>query len=112
MDDGHLPTGRHAPHRTVCRCRRYTEGQGFGAHFDANDTCPACGLPSAYTLLLYLTDVPPGTGETVFYKSKGREVLSVRPEAGLALLHAQGAECLLHEGRPEGRGRRQVASAQ
>ncbi len=40
----------------------------------------------------------------MFYKSKGREALVVRPEAGTGLLHAQGARCLLHEGRPVGKG--------
>ncbi len=65
---------------------------------------PRTGLASHLTLLLYLTGVASG-GETVFYRSKGRPpVLSVTPEPGLALLHAQGARCLLHEGRPVGKG--------
>jgi hypothetical protein len=124
---------------------RYTEGQGFGPHFDEEDVDPTTRLRSHYTLLLYcsavrclpvapascacccaccvccgdasaraprsptsplspsLSQVSSG-GETVFYKSKGREALSVAPEPGLVLVHAQGAHCLLHEGRPVGRG--------
>ena len=31
---------------------------------------------------------------------KGKVVASVCPEAGLALLHKHGDDCLLHEGRP------------
>lgn len=58
---------------------------------------------SHYTLLVYLSDVPSG-GETVFYKSKGREAVAVKPAAGLALVHAQGQACMLHEGRPVGKG--------
>lgn len=38
-------------------------------------------------------------GETVFYDHRGRLVASVRPQAGLALLHLHGERrCLEHEG--------------
>ncbi|PNH10747.1 hypothetical protein TSOC_002462 [Tetrabaena socialis] len=85
------------------RVYRYGEGQGFGPHFDEEDTDRLTRYKSHYTLLLYLSDVRQG-GETVFYKSRGREVLSVTPEQGLVVVHAQGHACLLHEGRPVGRG--------
>eukprot|EP00798_Chlamydomonas_sp_ICE-L_P003251 gene3251-13274_t len=80
---------------------RYSPSQGFGPHYDEEDEDPLTNTRSLFTLLLYMTDVPVG-GETVFYKSKGREVLAVKPVQGMALLHAQGAQCLLHEGRPVG----------
>lgn len=96
---GEVPAGLNAKWRVY----RYKEGQGFGPHFDEEDVCPTTGLPSCYTLLLYLNDVPSG-GETVFHRSRGREVLSITPEQGLVVVHAQGADCLLHEGRPVGRG--------
>jgi hypothetical protein len=35
---------------------------------------------------------------------RGHEVLSIKPEVGLMVVHAQGSQCLLHEGRPVGRG--------
>ena len=83
---------------------RYQEHQGFGPHYDEVDVDPATGHASHLTLLIYLSGLPSnGGGETVFYKGKGKglnEVVSVRPEPGLALLHEQGARCLLHEGRP------------
>ena len=48
---------------------------------------------SHLTLLLYLSAVERG-GETIFHsgatKRSMREVLSVKPEPGLALLHEQG----------------------
>ncbi|KAI8912002.1 hypothetical protein DFJ77DRAFT_468550 [Powellomyces hirtus] len=41
-------------------------------------------------------------GETVFYTGSSvrnkKVALSIRPKVGLALLHAQGAKCMLHEG--------------
>eukprot|EP00198_Chlamydomonas_reinhardtii_P000511 XP_001689846.1 predicted protein [Chlamydomonas reinhardtii] len=77
----------------------YKEGQGFGPHYDEEDACPATARASCYTLLLYLNDVAAG-GETVFYRSRGREVAAVTPEQGLVVVHAQGPDCLLHEGRP------------
>lgn len=85
------------------RIYRYSEHQGFGPHFDEEDTDPVTRLRSHYTLLIYLSDVVSG-GETVFYRSRGREAVAVRPCAGAALVHAQGSACLLHEGRPVGRG--------
>jgi hypothetical protein len=59
--------------------------------------------PTTYTLLIYLTSSPPIVGgETVFYtgatKSKPGDKIVVNPQQGMALLHAHGAACLLHEG--------------
>ncbi|KAG2489966.1 hypothetical protein HYH03_011595 [Edaphochlamys debaryana] len=96
---GEVPDGLNAKWRVY----RYKEGQGFGPHFDEEDVCPTTGATSCATLLLYLNDVAAG-GETAFYRSRGREVLSIRPEQGLVVVHSQGPDCLLHEGRPVGRG--------
>ncbi|PNW73130.1 hypothetical protein CHLRE_14g619900v5 [Chlamydomonas reinhardtii] len=96
---GGVPEGLNAKWRVY----RYKEGQGFGPHYDEEDACPATARASCYTLLLYLNDVAAG-GETVFYRSRGREVAAVTPEQGLVVVHAQGPDCLLHEGRPVGRG--------
>lgn len=88
---------------TKWRIYKYGEGQGFGPHFDEEDLDPTTQLHSHYTLLLYLSEPRVG-GETTFYKSRGHEVLSIKPEVGLMVVHAQGSQCLLHEGRPVGKG--------
>lgn len=67
---------------------------------------------TTWTLLLYLTDLNTGCrgGETVFYPEFGQvknwsnpsgDILpiSVSSEAGMALLHKHGDDCLLHEGK-------------
>ncbi|PVV03863.1 hypothetical protein BB560_001635 [Smittium megazygosporum] len=38
-------------------------------------------------------------GETVFYCSKPKFEISVKPETGMLLLHKHGHDCLLHEGK-------------
>lgn len=59
---------------------------------------------TTWTLLIYLSTCV--GGETVFYpeapsksKQKLQDKVKVQPEAGMALLHKHGQECLLHEGR-------------
>jgi len=103
------------------RIYRYRPGQFFDQHYDESNviTLPdepdesAIPAMTTWTLLLYLTDVHTGCigGETVFYpeywqvkdahRKPSRKVnpISVAPEAGMALLHKHGQECLLHEGR-------------
>lgn len=58
---------------------------------------------TTWTLLIYLSTCV--GGETVFYpeapsksKQKLQDKVEVQPEAGMALLHKHGQECLLHEG--------------
>ncbi|KAF2762449.1 hypothetical protein EJ05DRAFT_2142 [Pseudovirgaria hyperparasitica] len=100
------------------RIYRYSKGQFFDQHYDDSNNVVLPGTPSVparttWTLLLYLTSPATGCigGETVFYpeddlpkKSKAAKNQTVGPvvvglEAGMALLHRHGAECMLHEGR-------------
>ncbi|CAK0735010.1 hypothetical protein CVIRNUC_000515 [Coccomyxa viridis] len=83
------------------RIYRYLPGQRFNRHYDDSIDLGG-GAKTAYTLLVYLCGKDSGLqgGETVFYGKKGNVVASVCPEAGLALLHKHGDDCLLHEGRP------------
>ena len=75
-------------------------------------TMPGIKSQTTWTLLLYLTDLNTGCrgGETVFYPEFGQVKnwgspsnsvlpISVPPEAGMALLHKHGDDCLLHEGK-------------
>jgi hypothetical protein len=96
------------------RIYRYSQGQFFDQHYDDSNNVTVPGSPpvpgrTTWTLLLYLTSPATGCtgGETVFYpdppKKKSREPqpepFVVGLEAGLALLHKHGADCMLHEGR-------------
>lgn len=73
---------------------------------------PGLKAHTTWTLLVYLTDLNTGChgGETVFYPefgqvknwnnpSNGITPISIPPEAGMALLHMHGDDCLLHEGK-------------
>ncbi|KAF1808423.1 hypothetical protein P152DRAFT_221491 [Eremomyces bilateralis CBS 781.70] len=107
------------------RIYRYTKGQFFDCHYDDSNLVTIPGDPSipartTWTLLLYLTSC--SGGETVFYpssestskknkSSKGEAPLqpvSIAPDAGLALLHRHGADCMLHEGREVSGGEKWV----
>ncbi|PIA19346.1 hypothetical protein COEREDRAFT_79281 [Coemansia reversa NRRL 1564] len=86
------------------RLYRYGPGERFGKHYD-DYFFDRKGRRSEYTLLVYLNAVDdkrfktgdrPSGGETVFYARRMNPV-SVKPEAGLALLHKHGADCLQHE---------------
>ncbi|KAI9482192.1 hypothetical protein LPJ78_001138 [Coemansia sp. RSA 989] len=86
------------------RLYRYGPGQRFGKHYD-DYFFDKKGRRSEYTLLVYLNSVSderfvtgprPAGGETVFYAGRMTPV-SVKPEAGMALLHKHGADCLQHE---------------
>lgn len=88
------PVGLNTGWRLYC----YKPGQHFGPHYDDSVDCPDMpGAVSLYTMLVYLNDDFEG-GETNFYKSKGKQFLSVAPVRGMALLHTQGPLCALHEG--------------
>ncbi|KAJ1845856.1 hypothetical protein H4S02_003126 [Coemansia sp. RSA 2611] len=86
------------------RLYRYGPGQRFGKHYD-DYFFDSMGRRSEYTLLVYLNAVNdqrfatgprPSGGETVFYAGRMAPA-SVKPEAGMALLHKHGADCLQHE---------------
>jgi len=92
------------------RVYRYLKGQFFDKHYDDSNAIDfiADGIPTrchtTYTLLIYLTSSPPIIGgETVFYtpstRNKPGEEIIINLQAGVALLHAHGSSCLLHEGR-------------
>ncbi|KOS39626.1 hypothetical protein ACN38_g9545 [Penicillium nordicum] len=92
------------------RIYRYSAGQFFGQHYDDanNITFPALNSRSkatpartTWTLLVYLTSCT--GGETIFYPDPTRanrnpEPIAVAPEAGMALLHRHGDNCMIHEG--------------
>lgn len=105
--------GRPAAGFTALRYYRYLRGHRFGEHVDVSSRGDGGESETEYTLLLYLNssgaDAGDGAlqgGETVFWSTKRRELLSQDPEEGLLLLHAHGRRCLMHEGREVTRGRK------
>ncbi|KAJ1781682.1 hypothetical protein LPJ59_006993, partial [Coemansia sp. RSA 2399] len=98
--DGRVPVGL----LDNIRLYRYGPGQRFGKHYD-DYFFDGKGRRTEYTLLIYLNSIDdtrfsvgdrPSGGETVFH-ARRMEPVSVTPEAGLALLHKHGADCLQHE---------------
>lgn len=85
------------------RCYRYDPGERFAPHYDG---CFERNVSerSQLTFMIYLNDGFEG-GETHFYRAGGSPWLSVKPEAGKALvfIHQQ-----LHEGAPVLTGRKYV----
>ena len=82
------------------RLYKYTTGESFGPHIDESNDGPD-GSQSKFTLLIYLCTVAKSDGgRTIFYADhKGRkEIASVQPERGFALLHGHGDRCLTHAG--------------
>jgi len=118
-------TPRRRAIRPSCR---YGVGQRFGKHVD--DTCEVAPRQhTRYTLLIYLSGGRGSTlqgGETVFYGAavlsrwasyeygtattdhRGRLLAAVVPEAGKALLHLHGDDCLEHEAAVVTRGLKYV----
>ncbi|RKP23522.1 hypothetical protein SYNPS1DRAFT_18462 [Syncephalis pseudoplumigaleata] len=101
------------------RLYRYDPQQRFGQHYD-DSVRDKHGHQSEWTLLVYLNGDGDGDvtgdalasykeqaiwsalpllrgGHTVFYGPAKRQVTSVAPVAGMALLHRHGARCLRHE---------------
>ncbi|TPX66086.1 hypothetical protein SpCBS45565_g04736 [Spizellomyces sp. 'palustris'] len=75
-----------------------TSGKAKAATKDSPKTKTQKGLKSNGKVE---DDAPLEGGETVFYRGTPKNkkpVLSVAPVTGMALLHAQGGRCLLHEG--------------
>jgi 2OG-Fe(II) oxygenase superfamily len=80
------------------RLYKYASGESFGPHIDESNDGPE-GSQSKFTLLIYLSSVDKADGgRTVFFADhKGkRELASVQPECGFALLHGHGHRCLTH----------------
>ena len=85
------------------RLYRYSAGQRFGKHVDESVKFEG-GKETGYTLLIYLNGSGSNKkaealqgGETVFYNEHGRKLHTTVPQAGKALLHLHGDECLEHE---------------
>ncbi|KAJ3044800.1 hypothetical protein HDV00_000677 [Rhizophlyctis rosea] len=93
---------------TTWRLYRYTESNRFGPHYDQTAKDPSYPTRlGGFTLLLYLSGSTPENpdalvgGETTFYKGKVGKLtqpMAIAPVLGMALLHAQGDRCLMHEG--------------
>ena len=89
------------------RIYRYQPGQYFDQHYDEskkiNFGSGKIKAKTTWTLLIYLTTCE--GGETVFYpesetrKGPQPEPVVISLEAGMALLHKHGDDCLLHEGK-------------
>lgn len=98
------------------RIYRYRPGQFFDKHYDESKRIDfgqtKVKAKTTWTLLIYLT-ICEG-GETVFYpeattrKGQQPEPIVVGLQAGMALLHKHGDECLLHEGREVTHGEKWV----
>ncbi|KAG8457612.1 hypothetical protein KFE25_002276 [Diacronema lutheri] len=130
------PVGLHAdgPRGEAGQCRlyRYTASQRFGKHVDVSRRGARTDEETEYTLLVYLSsegELPPGRtgksasradggdsrplagGDTIFWASARKELCRVSPRAGLALLHAHGRRCLVHEGEEVQKGAKYVLRA-
>ena len=80
------------------RLYRYSRGESFGPHIDESNV-GVDGSLSKFTLLIYLCSIRKADGgRTIFYSDhKGkREIASVQPEQGFALVHGHGDRCLTH----------------
>ncbi|KAK0522326.1 hypothetical protein OC835_006607 [Tilletia horrida] len=103
------PAGLHAN----IRIYRYDPGCIFGPHYDQCSTCPATGLASEWTLLIYLSGPESGLsgGQTVFYDRhsvNSPTKWEVEPRSGMALLHRHGSACMLHAALPPLTGKKWV----
>jgi len=92
------------------RFYRYDQGQRFTRHYDGYEygsmvyTSDQNKPQARLTLLVYLNSEFEG-GKTTFFSSKGKEILAVTPETGMALIYTQK---LLHEGSTVTKGRKYV----
>jgi len=93
------------------RFYRYDPGQRFIRHFDGYEygsmvyTANQGNKPQPrMTFLVYLNEGFEG-GKTTFFSSKGKELLAVTPETGMALVYTHQ---LLHEGSLVTSGRKYV----
>ena len=101
---------------------RYEKGDQFGQHVDVS-TKGGAGEETEFTLLIYLNGSesqaelaesdsaePLVGGETIFWKTKTKQLVSVTPKRGMALLHAHGRRCLMHEGAEVLKGQKYMVS--
>ena len=119
--DGRLPIGLHGDGRRAMagqvKLYRYGRGQQFGLHVDQSWKGQGSGEETEFTFLVYLNshgepagggteggEQPLLGGDTVFMKTAKAELCRVAPQRGMALLHAHGRRCLLHEGEEVRRG--------
>jgi len=93
------------------RFYRYDPGQRFIRHYDGYEygsmvyTANQANKPQPrMTFLVYLNEGFEG-GKTTFFSSKGKEILAVTPETGMALVYTHQ---LLHEGSLVTSGRKYV----
>ena len=122
--DGRTPVGLHGDGRrgaaSQLKFYRYLRGHRFGQHVDQSWRGDDVDHNTEYTLLIYLNTAggearwegqPLVGGDTVFHATAKSECARVSPEAGMALLHAHGRRCLMHEGEEVTRGAKYLLRA-
>ena len=122
--DGRTPVGLHGDGRrgaaSQLKFYRYLRGHRFGQHVDQSWRGDDVEHNTEYTLLIYLNTAggearwegqPLVGGDTVFHATAKTECARVSPEAGMALLHAHGRRCLMHEGEEVMRGAKYLLRA-
>ena len=77
------------------RFYKYERGDQFGQHVDVSTRGCAATEETEYTLLIYLNGGGEGAplegGETIFWKTKAKQLCVFAPERGVALLHGTNA---------------------
>lgn len=104
------------PSHTLQNSRKLTDREDDATNLLTHPGPPSTPAKTTWTLLLYLTSPVEGClgGETVFYpeptKKKGPapEPVITHLVTGNALLHKQGKDCMLHEGREVTQGEKWV----
>ena len=122
--DGRTPVGLHGDGRrgaaSQLKFYRYLRGHRFGQHVDQSWRGESIDEATEYTLLIYLNTAggearwegqPLVGGDTVFHATAKTECARVSPEAGMALLHAHGRRCLMHEAEEVTRGAKYLLRA-
>lgn len=90
------------------RFYKYERGDQFGQHVDVSTRGVQPTEETEYTLLIYLNGGGEGAsldgGETIFWATKAKQLCVFQPQRGVALLHAHGRRCLMHEAAEVTRG--------
>ena len=116
--------------RSLLKFYRYRRGHSFGLHVDTSHKGGGPGEETEFTLLVYLNtqgeavageaageaageeaQQPLVGGDTVFMRTAKAELCRVSPRAGVALLHAHGRRCCMHEAEEVRRGVKWVLRA-